>query len=463
MGLIYYAGQANDFLTSVKGTPVLPKRFLTIHALLLVCCAAPIAGICASSSGTDAFRQAVAAFQAGKYREALVDFGTARRQGINNPQLTYDLGVTYYRLGRYPEAQREFTALVSITPLAALAHYNLGLVAMRQHERVRARAEFNNAYLSAGDSGLRDLASEALAKLGTPSPAAPRWSVFGDASFGYDSNVALTSESTVLTPAHRGSSLYSLTAGAIGQASGTSEQGWQIVGTFYRVDYPQVSQFDQSYLHFGGQYRWKNGNWSPRLGLYAGTVTLGGADFENLVTFSADTRMHASAGNVWRAFYRYTRIRGSSEFDYLTGWHQSLGVEDTLQFTHADLTFGYAFDFNERNNFNSSSQFLSASPTDNGLYAVYDWHINDTLDAFWEADYQHSHYQGADTVIQNGALTEAFREENWWSTALGLRYAWSSRWAVRIAGRFTDNRSNIIPYSYHSNQILFSLEYFYPR
>lgn len=441
---------------------MLPKRVLTVSVLALVCCAAPRAGICASSAGTEAFHQAVAAFQAGKYRQALVEFHEARRQGINSPQLTYDLGVTYYRLARYAEAQREFAALVNIPSLAALAHYNLGLVAMRQHDRLRARAEFNDAYLSAGGSGLSTLASEALAKLGTP-PAAPRWSVFGDASFGYDSNVALTSESTVFTPAHRGSSLYSLSAGAIGQASGTPEQGWQLVGTFYRVDYPQVSQFDQSYLHFGGQYRWKNGNWSPRLGLYAGSVTLGGAHFENLLTFSADTRMHSSAGNAWRAFYRYTRIRGSSEFDYLTGWHQSLGVEDTLQFTHADLTFGYAFDFNERNNFNTSLQFLSTSPTDNGLYAVYDWHINDMLDAFWEADYQHSHYQGADRVIQNGALASVFREENWWSTELGVRYAWSSRWAVRMVGRFTDNRSNIIPYSYHSNQILVSLEYFSSR
>ena len=440
-----------------------PKRFPVLCAWLLLCCASTAAVARASTAATQAFNQAVAAFQAGKYRQALADFLEARREGIDNPQLTYDLGVTYYRLSRYAEAQREFSALVDIPSLAALAYYNLGLVAMRQHERARARAEFNKAYLSAGNSGLHTLASEALAEVGTTPTAASRWTVFGDTSFGYDSNVALTSESTVFTPAHRGSSLYSLSAGAIGQVSGTPERGWQVAGTFYRVDYPQVSQFDQSYLHFGGQYRWITGNWSPRLGLYAGTVTLGGAAFENLVTFSADTRVHSSAGNVWRGFYRYTRIRGSSDFGYLTGWHQSLGVEDTLQFTHADLTFGYAFDFNERNNFNSSPQFLSASPTDNGLYAVYDWHINDALDAFWEADYQHSHYQGEDRVIQNGALTSMFREENWWSAALGLRYAWSARWVVRIGGRFTDNRSDITPYSYHSNQILISLEYFYPR
>lgn len=117
----------------------------------------------------------------------------------------------------------------------------------------------------------------------------------------------------------------------------------------------------------------------------------------------------------------------------------------------------------ERNNFNSPSQFLSASPTDNGLYAVYNWHINDVLQTFWEANYQHSHYQGADNVFQSGAVTGVFREENWWSTALGLRYAWSPYWAVRISGRFTDNRSNIVTYSYHSNQIMLSLEHFSPR
>ena len=440
-----------------------PKRFSVLCAWLFLCCISTVVEAGASTAGTQAFNRAVAAFQTGKYRRALAGFLEARRDGINSSQLTYDLGVTYYRLRRYPEAQLEFSALVNIPSLAALAHYNLGLVAMRLHDKARALAEFNNAYVSAGNPGLRALASEALARVNTRPPVASRWTVFGDATFGYDSNVALTSESTVFTPAHRGSSLYSLSAGAIGQVSGSTQRGWQVVGTFYRVIYPKVSEFDQTYLHFGGQYQWKQGNWSPRLGLYAGTVTLGGADFENLVTFSADTRLHTSANNEWRGFYRYTRIRGSSGFDYLTGWHQSLGVEDALHFDNADLKFGYAFDFNERDNFNSPSQFLSASPTDNGLYAVYNWHINDALEAFWEADYQHSHYQGADIVIENGAATSVFREENWWSTGLGVRYAWSARWAVRISGRFTDNRSNIVPYSYHSNQILVSLEYFDPR
>ena len=437
------------------------KQILMLATGVLLCCVITAASAHASLSGPQVFTRGATAFHTGNYSQALADFLEARRDGIQVPQLGYDLGVTYYHLDRYDEARREFMVLAGIPSVAALSHYNLGLIAMRQHDQSRARAEFNEAYATAREPGLRALASAALDTLGAAPPQSLQWTAFADAGAGYNSNVALTSESTVLTPAHRGSDVYSLLAGAIGQLSGNNHQGWQAVGTFYRIDYPAVSQFNQSYLHLGGQYRWSSGNLSHMFGFYAGDLTLGSKNFETLATVSADSRYEYASGNTLHAFYRYTRVRGSINYDYLTGWHQSLGVEDTLQMTHTDLTLGYNFDFNERNNYNTASQFLSSSPTDNGLYALLNWHLNDATMLFFETDYQHSHYQGADTILQGGTSTSIFREDNWWSSALGMSYSFSQHWSLRLDYSFTDNRSNIQQYSYHSNQIMSTLEYIF--
>ena len=426
---------------------------------LLLGCALAVAEARLPPAGAQAFDHGMTAFRKGDFPQALVAFLEARRDGIHDPQLSYDLGVTYYRLGRYAEARREFTALTGLSSLAALSHYNLGLIAMRQHNAVCARTEFNAAYSQAREPALRTLARKALGELGTTPAPVFRWTAFAGTTAGYDSNVALTSESTVLTPAHRGSGMYSLLAGAIGQLTGNSLQGWQAVGTFYRVDYPQVSQFDQSYVHLGGQYRWGSERWNHMLGFYAGNLTLGSSKFESLATVSADTQYDLTSNDTLRGFYRYTRIQGGTDFDYLSGWHQSLGVENTLHMSRADLTLGYTFDFNERNNFNAGSQFLSASPTDNGLYGILNWHFTDITALYAETDYQHSHYQGADTVLANGAAVNIFREENHWSTTLGLHYFLSQRWSLRFDCSFTDNRSNIPQFSYHSNQIMTSLDY----
>ena len=435
------------------------KLIIMLATGVLVYCFIKAANAYAPVSGAQAFERGAEEFHAGNYSQALAGFLEARRDGIQAPQLSYDLGVTYYHLGRYDEARREFTSLTSVPSVADLSHYNLGLIAMRQHDEARARAEFSAAYMDAQAPALRTLASAALDSLGPEPTHNPQWTAFADAGVGYNSNVALTSESTTLTPSHQGSNVYSLLAGAITQLSGNSQQGWQAVGTFYRVDYPLVSQFNQSYLHLGGQYHWSTGNWSNMFGLYAGDITLGGTNFESLATVSADSSHAFASGNSLHAFYRYTRVRGSGGYDYLTGWHQSLGIEGTLQMAHTDLTLGYTFDFNERNNYNAPPQFLSSSPTDNGLYALLNWHLDDATTLFLESDYQHSHFQGADTLSQVGTSTSIFREDNWWYSALGMNYTFSQHWSLRLDCSFTDNRSNITQYSYHNNQIMASVEY----
>ena len=426
---------------------------------VLICGLITAANAHAAEPGTQAFDRGAAEFHAGNYSQALADFLEARREGIQNPQLGYDLGVTYYHLGHYDEARREFVALTALSSVAALSHYNLGLIALQQHDKPGARREFQQADASTQTPELHALAAAALDTLGSEPIQNPRWTMFANTGFGYDSNVALTSESTTLTPAQQGSDVYSLLAGAIAQLSGSSAQGWQAVGTFYRLDYPKLSQYDQSYLHAGGQYRWNANSWSHMLGFYAGEVTLGSANLETLATFSADTRYAYSPDNTLHAFYRYTRIKGSSDYDYLTGWHQSIGIEDILQMSRSDLTLGYSFDFNERDNYNSPSQFLSSSPTINGLYALYNWHLNDAMSLYLEADYQHSHYQESNIMTEGSTVTSILREDNWWSSVIGLSYSLGTSWSLRLNWSFSDNRSNISQYSYNSKQIMASLEY----
>lgn len=431
---------------------------LIVSVLLFACALRAVAD--AADAAARAFDRGTSAYQAGDYEAALTAFLEARRDGLDAPQVGYDLGVVYYRLGRYGEARHEFESLGKTRALAALSHYNLGLIAMRQHDLARARREFGAALSEVREPALRDLIAAALQRADAAPAGATPWTLFTEAAAGYDSNVALTSESTVFTPAHRGSGVYSLLVGGVGQLTGDRKQGLQAVGTFYRTDYPSVSLFNQSYLHFGAQYRWTGQGWNRLLGLYAGDLTLGGAWFETLATLDAEASLEAGPRNDLHAFYRYTRVYSGSDYSYLGGWHQALGIDDTYKLEDAELSFGYTLDFNERNNFNGPpGDFFSASPTDNGLFGRLGWRLSDTVRAVAELDYQHSHYEGADTVTTGGKVFDAFREENWWNASLGFSYTFSDNWKLSIDCSFADNRSNIPQFSYHSNQVMSSLEY----
>ena len=162
------------------------------------------------------FQQGIAAFRAGHYKEALRDFLLARQYGMSDPHLTYNLGVSYYHLGDYTDARREFVSLAQNRDLAALSDYNLGLIALRQGDKPEAGRRFQLAYAGAPEPALKQLASRQLARLG--SPAAPHtsasaWVGFANLGTGYDSNVTLTTQNSLLAPAQQGSAVLSLLAG----------------------------------------------------------------------------------------------------------------------------------------------------------------------------------------------------------------------------------------------------------
>src|SRR5262245_10482596 len=87
------------------------------------------AGVAAQDMLT--FDRGVAAFGTGDYASALESFVEAQRSGLDTPTLHYNLGATYYKLQRYPDAEREFERLAGDSAWSALAAYNLGLIAQR--------------------------------------------------------------------------------------------------------------------------------------------------------------------------------------------------------------------------------------------------------------------------------------------------------------------------------------------
>ena len=60
----------------------------------------------AMASATDDFRKGQQAFKQGDYQAALRWFRKARRQGLNNAAIFYNLGVTHYKLRQYGQAEK---------------------------------------------------------------------------------------------------------------------------------------------------------------------------------------------------------------------------------------------------------------------------------------------------------------------------------------------------------------------
>jgi tetratricopeptide (TPR) repeat protein len=116
-----------------------------------------------------ALREGSASFRSGLYHTALVRYREAAAAGMESPLLHYNLGVTYYRLERYVEAQESLERATQDPTLGPLAAYNLGLA-------YRATGDSANAqrWFDAAAAAVPALAREVTASPQQPQPAAAR-------------------------------------------------------------------------------------------------------------------------------------------------------------------------------------------------------------------------------------------------------------------------------------------------
>ena len=145
-----------------------------------------------SAEATALFAEAKAAFEAEDFSKARALFERARAEGMQGPVIHYNIGAAAFRGGDLPRAERAFREVAetsNTTSMTALAHYNLGLVAMQTHEDQEARRWFERTIAESPDTRVVELATRRMSEL--PEQRAPAWSYYSRAGFGYDDNVSL--------------------------------------------------------------------------------------------------------------------------------------------------------------------------------------------------------------------------------------------------------------------------------
>jgi Flp pilus assembly protein TadD len=90
----------------------------------------------------DLFQEGRRRLRRGQPAQATVPLEKARRREPDKASIRETLGIAYFRLGRFEEAEREFRAVLDISPIDDYAHYALG----RCLEKLGRPAEANKHY-----------------------------------------------------------------------------------------------------------------------------------------------------------------------------------------------------------------------------------------------------------------------------------------------------------------------------
>jgi Flp pilus assembly protein TadD len=93
----------------------------------------------------DLFQQGRAHLQKGRAAQATVALEKAKRREPEKASIREALGIAYFRLARWKEAEAEFRAVLDISPTDDYAHYALGRVLEKQGREAEANGHYKLA------------------------------------------------------------------------------------------------------------------------------------------------------------------------------------------------------------------------------------------------------------------------------------------------------------------------------
>ena len=93
----------------------------------------------------DLFQQGRAHLEKGRAAQATVALEKAKRREPEKASIREALGIAYFRIRRWEEAEAEFRKLLELSPVNDYAHYALGRCLEKQGHRAEANGHYKLA------------------------------------------------------------------------------------------------------------------------------------------------------------------------------------------------------------------------------------------------------------------------------------------------------------------------------
>lgn len=420
------------------------RRFAPIVVALLLSLASPTHGAVIPEPGLDYFQRGVLQYRSGDYAAALYLFQLARAEGNRNPNLSFDIALTLYQLGRDDEARRAFENLSFEPGYESIAEYHLGLVAVRAGDRDAAVTSLRRTATGAEHAPLRQLAEAALSRLDGLLPR-PTVDAYASVGAGYDSNAGYQDDE-VQERSDSADSFYE----AVGVLDYPLAGGVFLLGSVYAREYADSGEYSQQNGHLALRSQAAGRHWQASLTGRAETSYFGGEPLHNAGMIIVEGRRRAGPGAlVARA--ASARFAAGDLYPELDGWRYRLG----LDFVLARTTVGYQVELNDRADLEGDGEFASRSPTRHQLAVRMSQPVSGRLTLEWRARYRYSHYGEQDrfgdvAVRRKDSLGEA---------GLAGRWRLSKALSVLTEARYTRNSSSLDHYEYKRGAGLVGLEW----
>lgn len=434
-------------------------------ASLVLLVLAPVSqSLAEESAPRESFHAGIAAFKEGDLATARHLLEQARDAGLESSALQYNLGVIYFRLARFDEAEAAFRSLLD-TPHAPLARYNLGLVFKEKGETDVASTWFHRASAPSSPKQIQSLAYQQL-QPEKPSPASLvslqniRTVELLSLASGYDDNIASTPGSE--TTEESGIFGEALATGRVylGQPGGGAVL---LDAAAYTRQYPDNAQFDNTYLSAGIAWQDMVGQGRMTSGVSLSGLWFGGDLLERQLNLDA---AYDRIGCFWPGAFVFdcelrafaATVEGGSGFSAYDGENYGVAVAAEKGIDRWSLTAGYRLQLEHRDDLETEQEFFSLSSTRHRMSVGADYQVTERFTAGVKQSVRFSRYSAPHRLVINGSLKSETRDDTRNRTALLAGYRLGERWELGAELSWMDNRSSIERYDYDRTEILVSLD-----
>lgn len=387
-----------------------------------------------------AFDDGVAASKRGDHRQALEYFLDARTRGLDTPALYHNLGVTYYKLGRYAEARRAFLRVSESPKMRAVAFYNLGLVAQKQGNDDDARDWFRKAHRAATSRKLRQLAA---AQLGLKERAVSPYTLYMEGFTGYDGNPRLADADADQfgDRGDEGDAVFGVLAAGRHLLGGDWKRGATAIGVAYADLHPDLNDENVGLAAAGFGFHHSPGRWRHEYELTFNQLWLGGNTLQTAVRAGLYSQRRLSRRLIAELRWRSEYIDGDSSngFAYLGGWRHEARARLRGRGGAWRWKLHYEFEYNDRDDLRVDSDFFSVSPIRHEIAGSLERPLFGAWSGEAQFGYRRSEYR--DPEVRDG-VEEGKRRDDRLQLELGVSRPLGHDWIGRIETFYWDNASD---------------------
>jgi len=403
-----------------------------------------VSSVCAAEVtelNNNAFKKGTQAFKQKQYPTALIHFLSAEKSTPERAALLYNIGVTYYKLSSFRQAESYFLRLIKNKKYTQLASYNLGRTAIQLGKTEQAKKYFKIA--SKGrHKKLSNLAKVQLKKLKTKLPRAVSFEGAIQLAVGNDNNVLLSPDDSPSQASDQYSDF-------LVYADITLPADITLSVNYNNQDYQTINSADYEQIGLSVSQVYKTSGWRFTPLLSTTKTEFGSVDYLTLneLKFSASTRQTKLSKLLLR--YRYSDIQSKlSRFDYLSGDRHQFRIDYKTKHQAGKLRYRYQFEINDRQDTTAKSY----SPTRHSLRFRLKNKIIDNWSYNAELGYRRSEYP---------SVVNVRRIDNRMRFRLGTEYKFSKALRIKAKFTYTDNYSNVGNEEYNRQVYELALGYYF--